>query len=212
MKSNNHLYSLKNIWNNLNFRNPIIESSEIFLLIKKSSSSIVKKILIISILEFSISLIIPYFIQKQDYYKPLLEIEKNVVLVFLEYLYYLVFVYFLIQFFMNYKKIDTNSSLFYLSKNILKTRKSVYNYVISSLFLYNANSIVFAYLFLNESKLYKELILKNDLGQLKLFVIIYYSSIIIITIICSLLIWYIYKILYLKLINKLNENFKELNK
>lgn len=201
---------LKRMWENLNFANINIKQPQLFYIIHLHSNSIVKKILIISILEFSISLLITYLSSKLKYTAEFLAIEKHSVLVFLDILYYLVFIYFFIQFIINFKKIDSSSNLQHLLKTIIKTRKSAYYLILSSLISLNLNTIIFFGIYLNTNH---QLLLKTNESNSNLFLnnIVYCCILMLFLVIISFLIWHIYKLINLKLLTKQKLIFKELN-
>ncbi|MBP4138855.1 hypothetical protein [Flavobacterium geliluteum] len=211
MKDTNDLKALKKTWESLDLKTPIIEQTELKKIIHQNSQSVVKKILIISLIEFLLS-ILPYcFKSKQYLSKEIIQIQNSKVIIYLDYIYYIVFMYFVIQFYINFKKININSNLNNLSKNILNTRKSVYNYIYSSLIIFNLNSLVFAYLYLNNDLYYKNFINSNH-SHNNLIIVIFYTIVILFSAIVSFSIWHIYKILYIRLIKQLDQNFDELNK
>lgn len=212
MENQNKLSVLKLAWVNLDFRKTYVEYSELKKLIQLNSNSIVKKIFIISLFEFALS-ILPFFLDGKEFFtKEILDIQNSRIMLYLDYLYYAIFIFFIIQFYLNFKKINANSNLNELSKNILKTRKSVYNYIYVSLIIFNLNSLVFAYLYLENNSSYKQFISHaNSQNSPLLFQLIFYSILVVFLSAITYSIWLIYKILYLKLIKKLDQNFHELN-
>lgn len=210
MKNPKQSNLLKKMWKNLNFSNINIKQPQLFYIIHLRSNSIVKKILIISILEFSISLLITYLSSKLKYTAELLAIEKHSVLVFLDILYYLIFIYFFIQFIINFKKIDSRSNLQHLLKTIITTRKSIYYFILSSLISLNLNTIIFFGIYLNTNN---QLLLKTNESNsnLLLYNIAYCCILMLFLVIISFLIWHMYKIINLKLLKKQKLIFKELN-
>lgn len=212
MKNQKKLNVFKKTWENLNLKNVTIEQSELTRIIHLSSNSIVKKIFVISLIEFTLSILPFFFDGKKLFTEEIIIIQKSEIMRYLDYLYYIIFIFFIVQFYLNFKKINTNSNLNELSKNILKTRKSVYNYIYISLIIFNLNSIVFAYLYLESNSSYKNFIshYPSQNSQL-IFQILFYSILILFLSLISCSIWLIYKFLYLKLIKKLDQNFNELN-
>lgn len=212
MEDINDLKSFKRTWKSSNIQNPEIQYFEITSMIHRRSNSILKKIFLISVLEFVLS-ILPFFFKNKQYLsKEILEIQNYKIIIYLDYIYYVVLIYFIIKFYINFRKININSNLNDLSKNILKSRKSVYYYIISSLILFNVNSIVFSYFYLENNMLYQDFIKSDHSDSYLLFYqMVFYSLLVIILIIISFLIWIVYKFLYLKLIDKLIQNYDELN-
>lgn len=211
MKSQNHLNVLKIAWNNIN-ANTYIEDLELRRIIQLNSNSIVKRIFIISLIEFALS-ILPFFLDGKEFFtKEILDVQNTKIMVYLDYSYYAIFIFFIIQFYLNFKKINARSNLNELSKNILKTRKSVYNYIYVSLIIFNLNAIVFAYLYLNSNSSYQNFISHNNSQNSPfIFQLIFYGILIVFLSVITYSVWLLYKILYLKLIKKLDQNFNELN-
>lgn len=211
MKSQNHLNVLKIAWNNIN-ANTYIEDLELRRIIQLNSNSIVKRIFIISLIEFALS-ILPFFLDGKEFFnKEILDVQNSKIMVYLDYCYYAIFIFFIVQFYLNFKKINAHSNLNELSKNILKTRKSVYNYIYVSLIIFNLNAIVFAYLYLNSNSSYQNFIShSNSQNSPFTFQLIFYGILIVFLSVITYSVWLIYKILYLKLIKKLDQNFNELN-
>lgn len=147
---------------------------------------------------------------KLKYTAELLAIEKHSVLVFLDILYYSIFIYFFIQFIINFKKIDSSSNLQHLLKTIITTRKSVHYYILSSLISLNLNTIIFFGIYLNT---YHQLHLKTNESNSNLHPnnMVYCCILMLFLVIISFLIWHIYKIINLKLLKKQKLIFKELN-
>jgi hypothetical protein len=211
MKNQDQLNVLKKTWKNSNFKETYVEHSELYKIIQLNSNSIVKRIFIISLIEFSLSFL-PFFLDGKKFFtKEIFIIQNSKIMLYLDYLYYSIFIFFIVQFYINFKKINTNSNLNKLSKNILKTRKSVYNYIYISLIIFNLNSIVFAYLFLESNFAYKQYNTNHSQNNQITFQIIFYSILILFLSLITYSIWLIYKSLYLKLIKKLNQNYNELN-
>ncbi|ELY1977895.1 hypothetical protein [Flavobacterium psychrophilum] len=207
MKDNNlNLRSLHISWKNIKYNK--LEESDFFLMMNKSSSSIFKKILIISILEFSFSIFISVLLENLDSINMYYYLDNNNILILLNYTYYFIFLFFILKFFVYFKKLNMVSNLKELSKNIIQTRKSVYDFIISNIILFNLNSIAFAYLFLKSNKNYNIINTSNEINYK--FELIFYGVLIIYLSIISFFIWYIYKLVYLNLFKRLFVNYKEL--
>ncbi|THD68019.1 hypothetical protein E7Z59_10255 [Robertkochia marina] len=110
---------------------PHLEYDQIYQMILKKSSSAVKWIFIISILELVLGLLFSVF------YHPAFEQDVEVP-AFVEWLswgVYPVLIYFIYQFFRNYNKINTTSSVKELLNNIMKSRRTVRLYIMINLIL-----------------------------------------------------------------------------
>ncbi|WP_370637521.1 hypothetical protein [Flagellimonas sp. HMM57] len=125
---------LKQDWQKKEAHLPQLTYDEIYKMIWKKSSSIVKWIFYISIIEFALPhllYLIPS-VQSSDlniYSK----LELSNIMLVVTILQYLVVFYFIYQFYMRYKEISVLDSAKQLTTNILKTRKTVKHYVIFSL-------------------------------------------------------------------------------
>ncbi|MBS9463728.1 hypothetical protein KIM67_15015 [Flagellimonas sp. 389] len=124
---------LKQDWQKKEAHLPQLTYDEIYKMIWKKSSSIVKWIFYISIIEFALPhllYLIPSVKSNLDIYSQLG--LSNVILV-VTILQYLVVFYFIYQFYVRYKEISVLDSAKQLTTNILKTRKTVKHYVFFSL-------------------------------------------------------------------------------
>ena len=115
---------------------------------------------------------------------------------------YVILFYFLVMFYLNYKRISTTDSTKTLMKKIIKTRKTVRNYV-----LFNLSYMALVMIAVTIASINTNF---NDLNNKQIILII------IATLIASLLIlgvlWLFYQLLYGILLRKLNRNYKELAK
>ena len=115
---------------------------------------------------------------------------------------YIILFYFLAKFYQNYKRISVTASTNTLMKKILKTRKTVRNYVIFNLGYMVLIIMVVSIASINMN--FEELNTK----QLLLIVL----STLIATLLILGLLWLFYQLLYGILLRKLNRNYKELAK
>ncbi|RKR08492.1 hypothetical protein C8C82_0366 [Flavobacterium sp. 81] len=106
-----------------------ISETEIYKMIHKKSSSIVKWILIISILEISFWTFSNLFINTDDVLQKINHPEIVTALEFLTYFNYVVVLIFVFIFYKNYKTITTTVATKSLMSAILRTRKTVQYYV-----------------------------------------------------------------------------------
>lgn len=125
------LEKYKEVWKNQPADTQKISKEDIYKMMHKKSSSVAKWIFFIGILEFALMLII-YYIDP--------EIEgnriKNTYGDFSHYLdlfFNVILLYFVYEFYKNYKSISASDSTKRLLTKILKTRKTVKNYFIFNL-------------------------------------------------------------------------------
>ena len=206
------LDKLKENWQSEEHELPKVSFDKIYKMLLKKSSSIVKLIFVISIVEllFWISL---YFTVPEDNINMMKELGLEKVMYYSEIFHFFIFCIFIIFFYRNYKSIQVTDSTKVLMQNILNTRKTVRYFV-----YYNVGTTIAlfiaidTYLYNNSDKLYKIMYSYNqDIpkeGFANIFII---SQIIVGLIVIGLLILF-YLLVYGFLLKKLKGNYKELKK
>ncbi len=196
---------LKKAWKKDNTSFEQLSEGTLYNMIHKRSSSIVKWILIISILEFIILRGSDLIVLLDEKYKKEMNLahlyDFEVVITIIN---FIVLTVFIALFYKNFKVINTGSSTTKLMKDILNTRKIVKYYVWYNLILVAISSTIAVYFEIKNNSRINLLYTKHE----ELFIGV---GIAIITI-SILLFWLFYKLLYGILLNKLNTNFKELSK
>lgn len=179
-----------------------LSEKDIYAMIHKKSSSVVKWILIVSILEFvilnGIGLLLPEdhsneFNDKFDFYINILEIFS-----------YGITIYFVFLFFKNYKSISVISSTKELAESILKTRKTVKYYI-----RYNISYIILIMISFVAYTIYTDFITKNDFSSEMTIAIV---GLLFLSVIIIALMWGFYQLIYGFLLKKLKRNYEELQK
>ena len=206
------LEKYKNTWKNQPEETSKLNTSEIYNLAHSKSSSIVKWIFIIGIIEFifwtGINLLIP-----DSFYKVYEDLDLMEFLNIFMVLHYIIIVVFLYLFYNNHQRVSLTDNTKKLMKNILRIRKTVKYYVFYNLATVFLTSIVVnVILFSDSDKLMETMNPKNlamDINQIMTITII--SQVIALLIILVLL-WLFYKLVYGILLKKLNKNYKELAK
>jgi hypothetical protein len=204
---------LKKDWQKKEFNVPKLSYEDIHKMIWKKSSSIVKWILIISILEF----VLPHLLYLLPSMREGMEIYKNIgvskYLFGISILTYSVAIYFIFQFYRRFKEISVLDNSKNLMRKIIKTRRTVKHYVIFSLSMIMVTIIIMiigVYLNDNIALAFPELKegLKNvSQEKLKITVML---SIGIFGVILTLFMGGIYFLLYGLLLRKLKKNYSEL--
>jgi hypothetical protein len=120
---------LKKDWKRTTATFEQVSEKEIYAMLHKNSSSVVKWILIISILEVSLWTVLGFSFNADEYFSKLHHPEVVLFIKGLTYINYLVVLIFIYLFYKNYQKISAISSTKKLMKDILKTRKTVQYYV-----------------------------------------------------------------------------------
>jgi len=206
------LDKLKENWQSEEHELPKMSFDKIYKILLKKSSSIVKWIFVISIIEllFWISL---YFILPEDNINMMKELGLERVMYYCEIFHFFIFGIFIILFYKNYKSIQVTDSTNVLMQNILNTRKTVRYFVYYNVGMAIAFSIAIdTYLYNNSEKLYEVMgLAKQGIpkeGFANIFII---SQIIVGFIIIALLILF-YWLVYGILLKKLKGNYRELKK
>jgi hypothetical protein len=206
------LDNYKKAWDNQPEEKSKLSALEIYKLAQSKSSSIVKWIFIIGILELAFWLTLNLLIPDRFYkiYEDLnLESQVNFFMI----LHYIVIVVFLYFFYMNYKKISVVENTKGLIKKILKIRNTVKYYVYYNLAIVFLSSFVLNSVLINDTDKLMQVMnpdnLSVDINQLITITIV---SQIIAVLIFMVLLWLFYKLIYGFLLKKLNRNYKELAK
>ncbi|WP_347053077.1 hypothetical protein [Flavobacterium olei] len=187
-----------------------ISEMEIYKMIHQKSSSIVKWILIISILEISFWTFSNLFINTDDVLRKMNHPEIVMALEFLTYFNYVVVLIFVFIFYKNYKTISTIVATKSLMSAILKTRKTVQYYVWYNLGMIVVTAILsffIAFVYNPDMEFLREKLAVNGkamfvtIGILVLVILGFFG-----------LFWCFYRVLYGTLLRRLYANYKELKK
>jgi uncharacterized membrane protein len=207
---------LKKAWKKDSHSYEQVSENEIYKMIHKRSSSIVKWILIISIIEFvfwniiSLGFLDEKYI-KDKYGKDIFEyvIEINTIFNIISYIVVIIFIY---LFYKNYKSISTTNSTKKLMSDILKTRKTVQCYVWFNIIFFVVGTLILLYVQFAYDSRYESYIEKihQDGTHMLLYKAIGRITGLILLIV--LIFWLFYRLLYGILLRRLNANYKELKK
>nr|WP_294781678.1 hypothetical protein [uncultured Flavobacterium sp.] len=187
-----------------------ISETEIYKMIHRKSSSIVKWILIISILEISFWTFSNLFINTDDVLKKINHPEIVMALEFLTYFNYIVVLIFVFIFYKNYKTISTTIATKSLMSSILKTRKTVQYYVWYNLGMIVITAILsffIAFVYNPDMEFLRDKLALNGkamfvtIGILFLVILGFFG-----------LFWCFYRVIYGTLLRRLYANYKELKK
>jgi hypothetical protein len=183
-----------------------ISELDIYKMVHKQSSSIVKLILILSVLEVLLWSVISIFYNSDDY---LIKMDSDYLIKYLQILNlvnYAVIAIFIYLFYKNYISISITTSTKKLMKAILKTRNTVQIYVWYNLVMIAIGMIIgMALAFKTNPEI--EHMLDND----KVFYIAIAFCIVALIIVFGLF-WLFYRLVYGMLLRKLLTNYKELKK
>ncbi len=204
---------LKKDWKkNENSFNQITEK-EIYGMLHKKSSSIVKWILVISILEIAFWSLLSFFTTDESYLKTLDLYHLRNIMPVITTINYGVILFFIYLFYKNYKTINTTDTVKQLMHTILNTRKTVQYYVWYNLVMTFFSTVLVVVFQLkydpNIEKAFNDVSSTMDSNLFYLMVAFFYI-IVILGIIG--IIWLFYKLIYGILMKRLNTNYKELKK
>jgi len=189
--------NLKEIWKSQEDSKIQFSELDIYKMIHKKSASIVKWIFYISIIEFLVMIIVPFFMKDTS-----VKMEEIHLVNFYKItngLSYLIAIVFIYLFYKNYKAICVYDSTKKLMQDILKTRKIVKTYVGFQLLL---GGIVSLILIIKSTSS-----LTQDVSQSMLIIIAA-----VLVLIVLVMMWLFYMLIYGILLNKLKGNYKELLK
>ncbi|MBF4505827.1 hypothetical protein IRZ83_04045 [Flavobacterium sp. JLP] len=187
-----------------------ISANEIYKMIHKKSSSIVKWILIISILEISFWTFSNLFLNTDDLFKKINHPGIVMTLEYLTYFNYLVGLIFIFIFYRNYTTISTTIATKSLMGSILKTRKTVQYYVwynLGFMVIIAILSFFVAFVYNPDMDFLREKLAVNGKAM-------FFTIGILVLIILGLfgMFWCFYRLLYGTLLRRLYANYKELKK
>jgi hypothetical protein len=211
---------LKKDWQKKEMNHPKLSYNDIHKMLWKKSSSIVKWIFIISIMEILLPQVVYLFpsFWSSDGMLFYNNLGLTSPLLFLSVIYYGVVLYFILQFYKRYKEISVLDNAKNLMGKIIKTRKTVKNYVffsLSMILLFFMTVVFYIYIdddFIKTIELSaKDIseISKEKLENIKLLSMVIFTAV---GVLFTLLVGFIYFLLYGLLLKKLNRNYKELKR
>lgn len=205
---------LKRDWKNKEHSFKRISEKEIYAMLHKRSSSIVKWILVISIAEVLFWTTISILTADDDYFKTLKTYHLNTILPIISAVNYAVLIGFIYLFYKNYKTINAIDTIKQLMISILKTRKTVQYYVWYNLaMVFFSFILVFSFQFMYDPKI-NELLdsFSQNGGNSNTFYFFIFVIYFVVAIVFVGLIWLFYRLLYGILLKRLYNNYKELKK
>lgn len=204
---------LKKDWQKQDKSYPKLTYNEIYKMILKKSSSIVKWIFIISLLEFAFWTLISFAFKDSESITRFKEYNAENILIPLSVVGYLILIYFFYLFYKNYRTISATDSAKKLMENILKTRRTVRNYVAFNLiYLFVSTFIALGLLFQRDDS-FADIISKASAnGELfKLYATTILATLFALALVILLILGFYY-LIYGILLKRLNINYRELKK
>ena len=204
---------LKKDWKKKEETLPKLSYDEIYQMTWKKSSSIVKWIFYISIIEFVFWAVLNLLSYDKDSLAQEKEwhiFEFSTVLTIIN---YIVLVFFIYKFYRNYKQIEVTDSAAKLMKSILRVKRTVTQYVWFNIAIFCISLGMFLYgslTFGQESVQIQEA--ASNAGNETLFWIMVVGTITLVIAVIVVLIWLFYRLLYGILLNRLRANYRELKR
>ncbi len=204
---------LKKDWQKENSKYPKLTYNEIYKMILKKSSSIVKWIFIISILEFVFWTGISFLLKDASFNETLENLNMNHILIPLSVFTYIILAYFFYLFFRNYRRISATDSTKKLMENILKTRQTVKYYVGFNLIMFVIGTFIGVfYVIGNDDSFSAQIDQATANGEiLKLYAVVIITTVVALAIMVGILLLFYY-LIYGILLKRLNKNYRELKK
>jgi len=203
---------LKKDWKKREDSLPQLSYDQIYKMLWKRSSSIVKWIFIISIVEFLFWAVISIIFSDKHQWETIEKFNMTTEVIGFSILSYLITFYFIFCFYRNYKRISATDNIKLLIKNILKTRKTVKRYIA---FILASNAILMLFTLYKAIKYHvANTIIENpesyqfDSSRWLVLIGLTLGGLIIFL----GLLWLFYKLVYGILLRRLNKNYKELKK
>ncbi len=197
---------LKQHWQN-DQEFPKVNKEEIRRMLHKSSSSIVKWIFLISVIELLIGIVLNswfYFFDKEPHTDHFIfQIFSNSI----DVIAYFFILYFIYTFFSSYKKIKNTKSTKELLSDILITRKTVHNYIRFNIYLIIV-SVALATVkifFERQTEIWST-------GHIIMFLTFLIIVMFIVGWVCIAVVKLYYRLIYIRLVKKLDKNYEELIK
>jgi hypothetical protein len=202
---------LKKDWQKKEEHLPKISYADIYKMIWKKSSSIVKWIFYISILEFAFWTAINIAFTDAESWQLIKSWHIYEFTIGLMVVNYIILLYFIYRFFVNYRKISFSDSSKDLMKAILKVKRTVTQYVWFNLIMFFLSAISGVYGTLRYGPDSDKIVsAASEAGNETIFWAIIIGISIIAVVLLLGVIWLFYKLLYGLLLKRLRKNYQEL--
>lgn len=204
---------LKKDWNKREKEFPEFSENDIYGMIHKRSSSIVKWIFIISILEVLFWTGIQFLLVDDDYKKIVKNYHLGEFLQVSTIVHYAVLVIFIVLFYLNFQNISTGSSVKTLMNNILKTRKIVNYYVwYNIIVMFISMVFVWKNMITYDANLNDVLEKSVSTGSETGFWVGVLITMVLMIAVAGGILWLFYRLVYGILLKRLQKNYQELER
>ena len=203
---------LKKDWKKREASLPHLSYDQIYQMLWKRSSSIVKWIFVISIIEFLFWGVINIFMADHEYWEEMEQIHLKEFTVATYVINYAITFFFIYCFYKNYRKISATDNAAALMKNILRTKKTVKYYIGYILISTALVALIYTYFMMDY---HTSSTMVDDMEKYSFTPLqwLMFAGIMIGGLAVFLgLIWLFYRVVYGILLRRLNRNYKELKK
>jgi len=204
---------LKKDWQRKGEKMPRLTYDQIYKMIWKKSSSIVKWIFYISILEFVFWTVINIVATDADYFEEVRQLHMYEIDIILNVISYTILIYFMYRFYRNYRKISVTDSSRQLMKAILNVKRTVTQYVWFNISLFMVTFVITFYASLKYLPEGQKIVENaTRAGNEFLFWLFIIGVSVIFIAVLLFLVWLFYRLLYGILLKRLRQNYKELQR
>lgn len=203
---------LKKDWKKQEKNLPHLSYDEIYKMIWKRSSSIVKWIFIISIIEFLLGAVLNIALADDEYWQRMEEFGLKQFTIWTYVISYMITFYFIYKFYLNYQRISATDNVERLMNSILKTRKTVKYYIGFVLISSAITFLIGLYIILHHHVLNASAEAGKDMHFDGMQWLMFIGAIVLILAVFLGIIWLIYRIIYGILLKRLLKNYRELKK
>ncbi len=204
---------LKKDWKKDDANFPRLSYNEIYKMILTKSSSIVKWIFFISLIEFVFWTILAFALKDSKGIREFDKLDTDYIMIPLTIIGYMILAYFFYLFFKNYRTISATDSAKVLMENILKTRRTVKNYVAFNVIFIVIGSAAAMYIQFDQNP---QIVSMAHKAAANGNLLVFYARIILITAVFLIgaiaIMLFFYWLIYGILLKRLNLNYKELKK
>lgn len=203
------LDKLKGAWKSQDYSRDTVSEKDIYKMLLVKSSSYVKWIFYISLIEFGAVILLNLLIDNDKYMSAYEQMGMQNMIIVITVLSYLIMLVFIFLFYKNYRKINVNTDVKTLMQNILNTRKTVKAYIYFNIsFMAITSFIMFYSVFSSSEKTsaYKMLSdIPDDFSTNTLIILI-----VVVMLLFLGFLLLIYRLIYGILLKRLKKNYKEL--
>ncbi|MGB7528492.1 hypothetical protein [Sphingobacterium cellulitidis] len=186
---------------------PKVNQEEIRSMLHKSSSSLVKWIFIISLIELFLGILVNVAVFIYDKNAEAVPLGMDILTGIIDVGSYIVILYFIYAFFNSYRKIKNTNNTKELLSNILVTRKTVGYYIKFNIYL-----IIVGIGLSAMSLIWEEDVLHKTVGHNIMFITMLVIVLFLFGWLSIAIVKMVYKFIYIRLVKKLEKNYEELER